>query len=91
MVRSRQGILIIILALALSSCKWRDDFRERVQPQYGELPAEPTLNEDSDQFVGDKTARELRGEHQPLGDDVPEIDDRKEIPELPDYPSSSYD
>lgn len=80
-------LLVIGLLFSLLGCKWRDDFRERVQPQYAELPAKPTLNPDSDQYVGDKEAHRIQGEYNPSEHPVPEIDDRSDIPPLPEHPS----
>lgn len=83
------GITLIAIAFSfpLSACKWRDDFRDRVQPQYSEVQAKPTLNRDSSQYVGDKTARQLRNEPVNPDSELPEIDERHQIPELPDQPS----
>ena len=79
-------LLILFSLLPLSACKWNDDFRTRQQPQYGELPATPTLNEDSKQYVGDKVAREVSGEPTKTDIAIPELDQRSPIPELPEHP-----
>lgn len=79
-------ILILAIVLPMSACKWQDDFRTRKQPLYGDLPAKPTLNKDSEQYVGDKTASEIEGRIYHPETPIPEIDDRSEIPELPEHP-----
>lgn len=79
-------LLILFTLLPLAACKWNDDFRTRQQPQYVELPAKPTLNEDSDQYVGDKVAKEVSGEPTATDISIPELDQRSTIPELPEHP-----
>ena len=79
--------MLMIMLFALFGCKWRDDFRTRQQPIYGELPPKPTLNEDSEQYVGDKVAHEIEGKPAESSVVIPEIDDRKPIPEVPEQPA----
>ncbi len=90
-------IWVILLTLfVVSGCRWRDDFRERQQPQYLELPPEPTLNVDSPEYVGvhRKTAAEKEAalkdpEADPTTAEMPlpGIDNLSKIPALPDHPA----
>lgn len=77
----------LMLLLPLQACKWRDDFRERKQPYYLDYQAEPTFNTDSDQYVGDDVVREFQGEVVRPVEVIPEIDNRVEMPYIPDYPA----
>lgn len=79
--------MIMAILPIMVGCKWQDDFRGRVQPQYGDLPAEPTLNRDSEQYIGDKRASELEGMIDETEEvSIPEIDERSNIPALPEHP-----
>lgn len=71
-----------ILLVCLGGCKWRDDFRDRAQPQMLEQPERPTLNVDSTDYTGNPIKEEERVQRAPL----PAIDDLSVIPEVPDYP-----
>ena len=70
-----------VTILSLAGCNWRDDFRERAQPQMlGQTP-KPTFNPDSRYYVGDAIAfpqdpAELV--------DMSNVDGLSEIPPLPD-------
>lgn len=76
-----------ILFLPLQACKWKDDFRERKQPYYLDYEAEPTLNINSEQYVGDDVAREIQGEVIPPERIIPAIDERAYIPYIPEHPA----
>jgi len=76
----------MFMFLPLQACKWKDDFRERKQPYYLDYESEPTLNVDSEQYVGDDVAREIQGEVIPPEHIIPELDERAHIPHLPEYP-----
>lgn len=84
-------LLILFTLLPLSACKWNDDFRGRQRPQYVELPAKPTLNADSEQYVGDKVAKEVSGKPATsTAVPIPELDQRSPIPELPEHPVGAF-
>ena len=74
-------ILILSTCVLVGGCKWKDDFRGRLQPQQQLLEPKPTFNEDSSQYVGDELAKGIKTE-------VPleSIDELSEIPELPEHP-----
>lgn len=80
-------ITLVCMVMGLSACKWRDDFRSRIQPQYQEQEPKPTFNEDSDDYVGDEIAKGARPDDEP---ELDEIDELSDIPELPDRPSSMH-
>lgn len=75
----------MVVSLSLQGCKWRDDFRSRVHPQYQEEEPEPTFNRDSDYYVGDEVVTGKRKD----GPKLEAIDELSEIPELPDKPQVS--
>jgi hypothetical protein len=84
-VRNKIIILTVaILVMGTAGCRWRDDFRDRQQPQMLELPIRATLNPDSRDYVGDDTkdAQEA-GRRTRLRN----IDELSEIPESPEHPS----
>lgn len=82
-------IIISSSLLGLSACSWRDDFRERQQPYYLEYEPKPTFNMDSEQYVGDEVVQEYQGgnenKYPPLMT-IPEIDNRQEMPYIPEHP-----
>ena len=80
-------LVSLIMILPLQACKWKDDFRDRRQPYYLEYNPEATFNVDSEQYVGDDVAREIQGEV--IGPDqfIPEIDDRADLPYIPEHPA----
>lgn len=67
----------------LSGCLWRDDFRERAQPQLLEQGPRPTLNPDSVDYTGDP----IHQDPDIPCPDLPNIDGLSEIPEVPEYPA----
>jgi len=76
-------ILVSVSLLACQGCKWRDDFRQREQPQYFEATIKPTLNQDSLDYIGNDTNwQEQVEESTPM----PDIDDLSPIPPVPDEP-----
>lgn len=75
-----------VMILSLVSCKWRDDFRERKQPYYLEYEPQPTFNMDSEQYVGDEVVDEATGEAPPPKTNLPEIDGRSQLPDIPEHP-----
>lgn len=77
-------LMATLLLLTLQGCKWRDDFRERQQPQYFEPTGRPTLNHDSIDYVGDDTHLE---EDVEKSTPLPSIDRLSPIPEVPEYPA----
>lgn len=72
----------VILLIGISGCKWRDDFRDRAQPQMLEQPERPTLNVDSTDYTTNPIKEEEKVQRAPL----PYIDDLSIIPEVPEYP-----
>jgi hypothetical protein len=88
--------VILLTSFVVSGCRWRDDFRERQQPQYLELQPEPTLNVDSPEYVGvhRKTAAEREAALKDQEADstaerrsLPSIDNLSKIPALPEHPA----
>lgn len=77
-------IIAVILVSLITGCKWRDDFRERQQPQYLEQSDRPTLNRDSLDYKGDDTHKAQEDEKATA---LPSIDGLSPIPEVPEYPS----
>lgn len=76
----------------MQGCKWRDDFRGREQPQPLEQTPVPTLNADSDEYVGDRIAKEYadditRERQEDAPTSLPDIDGLSRIPEVPEYPA----
>jgi hypothetical protein len=67
-----------------AGCLWRDDFRDRLQPQPLEQPLRPTLNPESLDYVGDPIMEEICEDRMMQ---LPAIDSLSTIPELPDYPA----
>jgi len=85
----KQKILFCTLILSLVTtlgCRWRDDFRDRQQPQLLEQPLRPTLNPDSKDYAGDDTNVE---HDMTVGVPLPEIDKLTTIPESPAYPAGA--
>jgi hypothetical protein len=74
------------LTFSLAGCKWRDDFRSRLQPQYQERDVKPTFNEDSDDFVGEEYITG-RSKDDP---ELESIDELSDIPELPERPGATH-
>lgn len=79
-------ILTTLIVCLLSGCKWVDDFRARVQPQYLEQPERPTLNRESEDYKGDDTHQT---EDEERDTPLPSIDGLSTIPELPEYPAGA--
>ena len=77
----RMFVISILPTLLLVGCSWRDDFRQRVQPQaLGEKP-KPTFNQDSLYYVGDEVAYP---EDPAELVDMDQVDGLSEIPPLPE-------
>lgn len=77
--------LSVIFTLTLSAgCLWRDDFRDRLQPQPLEPGPRPTLNPESLDYAGDPILEQIIEEKTML---LPAIDGLSTIPELPEYPA----
>ena len=74
----------ILSFLYLEGCKWRDDFRDRAQPQLLEQGPRPTLNPDSIDYTGNPIKEEARIEKET---ELPCIDGLSDIPEVPEYPA----
>ena len=75
---------LVLLVVALPGCKWRDDFRDRRQPQYFEQEPKPTLNPDSVDYEGNDIDTV---EQEEKAMKLPAIDGRSKIPEVPEYPA----
>lgn len=73
--------------LCLEGCKWRDDFRDRAQPQLLEQAPRPTLNPDSIDYMGNPILEEEITEK---CTELPSIDGLSEIPEVPEYPAGVW-
>lgn len=83
--RNHQAAVVIgstILLICMQGCKWRDDFRDRAQPQILEQPERATLNIDSTDYTTKPICAEDI-QKTPL----PDIDNLSIIPEVPEYPS----
>lgn len=78
----RFTVCVAAISLITVGCRWNDDFRQRAQPQYEPLNAEPTFNEDSDDYVGDRVAKEARVDEHGQRVYMPEVDEREPIPEV---------
>ncbi len=75
--------LVAAFSFLVVGCKWNDDFRSRLHPQYEEPKPEATFNEDSDAYVGDNIAKgQRKGEPE-----LEAIDGLSDIPELPESPN----
>ncbi len=81
-------ISVSAISLAVQGCMWRDDFRDRIQPQYFDQPIRPTLNKESLDYIGDDTNKTT---HDEQVTPMPEIDGRAKIPALPQYPCTVED
>lgn len=79
-------VACIILLICLGGCKWRDDFRDRSQPQLLEPAPRPTLNPDSTDYNGNPIEEEERVEKETS---LPAIDNLSTIPEVPDHPAGA--
>lgn len=71
----------------MSGCKWVDDFRARLQPDYQPLQPRPTLNRESEDFIEDDTNKTSEDER---ATPLPAIDGRSVLPEVPDHPAGIY-
>lgn len=83
--RNRKAGLVIrslILLVCVQGCKWRDDFRDRAQPQMLEQSERATLNIDSTDYMTNPTCEEKEIQQTPL----PDIDNLSIIPEVPEHP-----
>lgn len=72
----------MILLVSVGGCKWRDDFRDREQPQMLVQPERATLNMDSTDYTTNPIWEEEVIQQAPL----PAIDNLSIIPEVPEYP-----
>lgn len=83
--RSKRLIMLTIsFLLVMTACKWRDDFRDRQQPNYMEpQTSRPTLNRDSIDYQEEDSDSQEKA-------DLPAIDELSQIPELPQYPTGVY-
>jgi hypothetical protein len=82
-----KGIMVAFCMLSLvclSGCLWRDDFRDRAQPQLLVQDPRPTLNPDSIDYRGDPLHQDPEIER---CTELPDIDGLSEIPEVPEYPA----
>lgn len=77
-------LLIILTAVFLAGCLWRDDFRDRMQPQPLEQPLRGTLNPESLDYAGDPIWEQDCEEKMIQ---LPDIDCLTNIPEPPEYPA----
>lgn len=83
-------LTIFFVILGASGCRWQDDFRAREQPYYLQQPQyieptpRPTLNKDSDDYLGNDLNKK---EHDEKATQMPSIDGLSKIPELPEYPA----
>lgn len=80
----KRVIIIILMLIAITGCRWVDDFRAREQPQYLEQTSRPTLNRESEDYKGNDTNKTEEIEKKTK---LPSIDSLSDIPELPEYPA----
>ena len=72
----------LIFLICLGGCKWRDDFRDRAQPQMLTQPERGTLNIDSTDYTTNPILEEEEIQETPIRC----IDGLSTIPPVPEHP-----
>jgi hypothetical protein len=86
-MRSFQILMLCGMTLILVSiygCRWNNDFRSRLQPEYGEGALEPTMTDESVRL--DAAQAQSRQDEQDNAKHLEKIDSLSKIPPLPDNP-----